>query len=126
MALPVVGLTKGIASILGDLAHRDVRVGVHRRLRILVPEELLRRLPADLADERIASTVATAVELEIFAGFGVEIGDIGFHREMNHTAAPSRKTITPTCPSVVTTNPLVCVSEYVMALCWAAAMPVLR
>ena len=92
------------AGVLGDLTRGDMRVRIHRRLRTLVSEESLGRLPADLADERIACTAATAVEFEILAGFGVEIGDIGLHREMNHTAAPSKKTIAPTCPGVVATN----------------------
>ena len=80
-----------------------------------MPEESLGGLPADLTDERIPSTASTTVELEILADFGVEIRDIGLRREMNHTAAPSKKTITPTCPSVVAINSSICVSEFAMA-----------
>ena len=103
-----------------------MRARIHRRLRTLVTEESLGRLSTDLADERIVCTAATAMAFEILAGFGVEIRDIGLRRETNHTAAPSKKTITPTWPSVAATNSSICVSEFVMALCWAAATPVLR
>ena len=53
-----------------------MRVGVHCRLRTFVPEESLGGLLANLADKRIACTAATAVEFEILASFGVEIGDV--------------------------------------------------
>lgn len=76
-----------ITSLFGDLTGADARIGVHADFGIPVVAEPLCLLPADFADECIASAAAATVEFEILVVLRIDPGYIRTLRERSCSRA---------------------------------------